>query len=763
MIGRSLGVALILTTAWLTYNRPFASFYVGAVLALCAAAQLRWTDAWLILLPALLPVIDLTLWSGRLFINEFDMLVLAISGIHLLQAPAGLEFPRFKGTGGLLLTLLIIAFAISMLIGAMPLPSPDANQLGSYLTNYNAFRVVKSLVWGLLLLAPLQRQIVRDPERAASRFIIGTAIGLALVGLVVLWERGVLLALAQSWGHLYAGRYAILGAVLDFTSEYRATALFSELHTGGEAIDTYLALAPPIVAAGILALRPATARLFCLVALLLGTYAVVATFSRGLYLGFGVGTLCVCLLAVFFKRHRQDRQYATIRITVGSFLAVTSLAFSYSHGGFDALCFGMALLVLGFVAAHLLGEQSLWLTVALLGAMLAAGVAALSYAFLASQYNSIDPTSAWQLAAILSVLLSAAAALAGMRTVTKEDRTSGAMMLLLFMTVMAIAIPATGGTRMLERFSEASTDARTRWKHWAEVYRLMGPDWQDYVFGMGLGRFPQLYFRRGLESEGSATYRFGADGARTWLELGIADFNMTQKIPLKPETKYRLSLMTRAVSADARLDIKLCPKLILFSDRYTPDCQEFVIPSTPKGEWVKHDIDFDSASLGKDLPLSWPITLMLGNASQSSLVDITDVVLTDGQTNIVSNGDFANGDHWIMISDFEHLPWHIKNLYLEVFFETGAIGLCVFAAALVTALVNAMRAVRRQDPIGLGISGSLVAFTLVGLTGSLLDNPRPATLFFILLLWALQPRLRASLGRQRAPSRHLSRTLPPVS
>ena len=26
------------------------------------------------------------------------------------------------------------------------------------------------------------------------------------------------------------------------------------------------------------------------------------------------------------------------------------------------------------------------------------------------------------------------------------------------------------------------------------------------------------------------------------------------------------------------------------------------------------------------------------------------------------------GDHWLMISDFDHLAWHIKNLYLELTF-----------------------------------------------------------------------------------------------
>jgi hypothetical protein len=41
-------------------------------------------------------------------------------------------------------------------------------------------------------------------------------------------------------------------------------------------------------------------------------------------------------------------------------------------------------------------------------------------------------------------------------------------------------------------------------------------------------------------------------------------------------------------------------------------------------------------------------------------------------------------------------------------------------------------------PIGIAIAGAFVAFGLVGAIGSLLDNPRPAFLFFFLLFWALE-------------------------
>src|SRR5262249_35249294 len=158
-------------------------------------------------------------------------------------------------------------------------------------------RVAKAVVWAVLLLAPLQICLRENSARSATFFILGTSLGLALVGIIVLWERGIFLAIAQAHG-LYAGRWAILSALLDFTSAYRSTALFTELHTGGEAMDTYLALALPIAAAGVLGTRWIAWRALCFVGLGLGTYAAAAGYSRSLYAACGVGLAVAFVLSI---------------------------------------------------------------------------------------------------------------------------------------------------------------------------------------------------------------------------------------------------------------------------------------------------------------------------------------------------------------------------------------------------------------------------------------------------------------------------------
>jgi len=733
--------AAILTaaTGYLVYDLPFARPWVAAALIACFVWQLRAPDAWLLYLPALLPVFDLTLWSGRLYITEFDLLILTTAAAHFWRAPPGHQFPNLRNRGGIIIGLLILSYTISLVIGALPLPSPDANELGSYYSHYNALRVAKAFVWALLLLAPLQWRLSRDAVKTGSLFVIGTSIGLILVGVVVLWERSVLLEIARSH-NLYADRYAILGALLDFTNLYRATALFSELHTGGEAIDTYFSLASPIAAAGVLMLRRPVLRLVCLAGLSLGTYAVAATFSRGLYLAFGSAIITVLVVSIIAAgRSVLPGRFAAIRTIAAIILAIGVYVIAFDHGGFTGLLYAVMFGGAALAVAHFIGRRSPGWTVVALAVLASCGTYAIWHAFAFSRYNTDDAETLRLWAGACGAALVVAAALLGGRIIPRESRAFAAIAFVCLGFVSGIGIPATVGYLMRERFSTAAEDSQTRREHWEEALQLMGPDRKDYLLGLGLGSFPRVYFLRGEGPEPKASYFYRRDATRAWLTLGPGDFNLTQKIPIKPATGYALSLLIRATVPGSGLVVKICPKLILFSDRYTPDCKEFDLRLGETGKWIPFHYAFDSGKLGQDSVFYWPTTLMLSYGGDST-IDITDITLSSGEGNVVANGDFASGgDRWILISDFAHLAWHVKDLYVAVFFDSGAVGLAIFVVALLAAFWNAARTVRQRGAIGVGLVGALVGFVVIGFVGSLLDNPRPASLFFLVLFWALQP------------------------
>jgi hypothetical protein len=165
---RTFAVLLFALIAYFVYELPFARPYVAAALVACCIAQWRYPDAWLVYVPALLPIFDLTLWSGRLYINEFDLLIVATAAVHFGQVPSGHRSPSLKNNGGIFIVLLILSYLASLWIGAWPLGMPDANQLGSYLSHYNALRVTKSIAWALLLLGSLQWRLSVDAVKAAN-------------------------------------------------------------------------------------------------------------------------------------------------------------------------------------------------------------------------------------------------------------------------------------------------------------------------------------------------------------------------------------------------------------------------------------------------------------------------------------------------------------------------------------------------------------------------------------------------------------------
>jgi hypothetical protein len=120
-------------------------------------------------------------------------------------------------------------------------------------------------------------------------------------------------------------------------------------------------------------------------------------------------------------------------------------------------------------------------------------------------------------------------------------------------------------------------------------------------------------------------------------------------------------------------------------------------------------------------------------------VDIDNVSLIgpDGR-NLLTNGDFAQRmAGWFTTSDRFHLPWHIKNLGLNVLFDQGVVGLLLFVVLTGGALYRLVAGAARGHPVAPFLAASLAGFLLVGLFDSLLDVPRLAFLYYLLLMVSL--------------------------
>lgn len=291
------GITALLATIIGVASFPLWQWGIVLGLLVYMAAIWIWPLAWLVVVPAALPLLDLAPWTGRFFFDEFDLLILATAGSLWLRGrnwPSARLTPMWPffalcGTGLL----------ISLLLGLGSPPPLDANAFSSYWSPYNSLRVAKGFAWGGLLFM-LLRLSRPDPARLASHLALGMGIGLLGVGLVGLWER---------W--LFAG-------FADDTHPYRIVSTFSSMHTGGGHIEAYLAAALPFLWFGMASWKT---RLLAIPVMALTVYVTIFTVARGGVLALGVVLLTLGAASLRQAWRSGRRRQAVLPIVVLTLLA----------------------------------------------------------------------------------------------------------------------------------------------------------------------------------------------------------------------------------------------------------------------------------------------------------------------------------------------------------------------------------------------------------------------------------------------------------
>lgn len=248
-----------------------------------AAALVAWRPVLaLALIPAALPVLDLAPWTGRFFVDEFDLLLLACVAVVAARVPRPAVATRGSRLLALAFGLLALSYAVSTLRALWPPALPAGGDWWSFTSPVNALRIAKGGVEAWLL-AGLWRRLERDGATRASLFGAGMVAGLALT---VVW--------------IVAERSAFAG-LLDFAADYRVTGPFSAMHRGGAYVECYLAVALAFVLAATLGARTAAARAGGVLLLAGGAYALAVTFSRN---GWVAGALALAVTAALLLSRR---------------------------------------------------------------------------------------------------------------------------------------------------------------------------------------------------------------------------------------------------------------------------------------------------------------------------------------------------------------------------------------------------------------------------------------------------------------------------
>jgi hypothetical protein len=285
-------------------------FFFVAAGSLCAMSHL-----WCWALPVVLVVGDLYPWTGNLLVNERDLFLTGMLTVLLWRTKNGgsLMWPHMWQS--ILWLPWAASISVSLLRGWHDLePLAFGDDLGLYGSQWNAVRVAKGFVWGLLFAPLWVAEMARDPNRFQT-FAKGMQASALVVAVVVVYER------------------ALSVGAFDFQQLYRATGPFFSMHTGGQHIDAFWAMALPF-----LFLPPPGSRswfqtLLRFMLLMVAYYAIVATMSRGIIVWAGLVTIALVLQLLFTKRNkltlRQAAGFAVLTLVllgVGAFAVIRSEA-----------------------------------------------------------------------------------------------------------------------------------------------------------------------------------------------------------------------------------------------------------------------------------------------------------------------------------------------------------------------------------------------------------------------------------------------------
>ncbi|MBN8450684.1 MAG: hypothetical protein J0M13_17110 [Candidatus Accumulibacter sp.] len=771
---------------------------ICTALAMLAAGQ---PLVGLALLPAALPVIGLMPWTGWLTVEELDLAVLAVAAGGYarlaLRPPPAATAAGATAMKGLLLFSFAVALIVSMARGFADAGGLNWGWWQGYHEPMNSVRVAKSFFLAILLVPLWRTQLRATPDRAERWLGTGLAGGLLMVAIPALWER---------WAHT---------GLANFSSDYRTTALFWEMHVGGAAFDGFLALTMPFAVRELLRQVEPWRWALAAAAVVLGAYACLTTFSRGVYLAVPVGLVAMAGLQALSSRRIGTRAGAPVTGQAGGVAAVVICAAfiagaitifpTSGYRGMLAL-FGAVVLLLPMAvwlqrtpargwAVGVAGGLSLSLLLALVAYALPKGPylvyalawAATAAALLSQRWPSPALLVPWWGALILTawlallasmllvathwggepalspmavvvLLLLAFAVVSGRGTKPRwpqslrwQGGVAGAMVVLTIMVGVML-----GGAYMGDRFTTGGRDLDDRLQHWAQGLSLLN-DQMAWAFGKGTGRYPANHFLSGKPEDQVGDYRLREEGGARHLVLTAGKHLIDWAQLLRVSQRVGPFTGPVTMKVDARSDVavtlhfEICRKHLLYDDG---DCAIASVPvKAQAGLWQSLVVQLPGKGLsGGDFFAPHFLTFSVAVKESGRSVELDNLRAIDASgRELLVNGDFEGGmARWFFSSDRHHMPWHMKNMLLHVLFEQGWVGLVLFCGLVLSALWRVSWGNARDHTLSPAIGAAVLGFLVVGLFDSLLDAPRVAFLFYLLLMIALTLPAQTALPRGRA-------------
>jgi hypothetical protein len=393
------------------------------------------------------------------------------------------------------------------------------------------------------------------------------------------------------------------------------------------------------------------------------------------------------------------------------------------RGGAYLECF------LAVASAFVLGALLRWRGLALRG-LLVCLLAGASYA------TMVTFSRAGYVAFAAALLLTAATSvLPGQRADSRIRRTALAFAALV--VAAAVALPVLSGSFARERMAGSGRDLASRQAHWEDALAIRDDGGLAHLLGEGLGRFPSTHFWRSKEDTRAANYGIVREGDLTFLRLAPgATLYVEQLLNDFPAGAAIVELKLRSQSANPEISFSLCRKWLLTSLSCAGATSRGPAES---GAWrqVRATI-YTSRLADPGLLPSAPLTFSLFTPNGKSAIDVASLRVLDATgKELLANGNFTQGlDRWFFTTDVSP-PWTIDSLPVNVLFDTGWLGVLVWAALIVGTLAVGARALWRGEAAIPEAWAAFVAFLACATLNTLVDAPRFLWMFLVLAWLAM--------------------------
>lgn len=775
------------------WTHPLGGLIGSLLVASCLLAVSWHRDAWLVVIPGLVPVADLAGWTGAIHLTESDAVVccaLAVGAwweVWRPTPPLRKREWRFGVLQSGLIACLLLSFLLSTAWSPVTSVWRDPSLLAGYSTSLNGARLAKGFILALALL-PLIVVAMQARQQSATGFLVaGLLLGLSLVSLGAVWER------------------VVFPGLTDFASDYRTTSMFWEMNVGGATLDGWLVLTVPFLL-WVTLREQRVSRLVPLMALMAVVgYVVFTTFSRGLYMGVALGAIVTTVLTEAAGRRgaltglvlRERAVWGTCVLMLG-WLSVGVFQ-SGGYRGFGALL-GVCAAVFAVAPLVAISTNRQLVLAGALGVLAGGGslvamwavpkgvyvVYACAGASLFGLLLSKPPRRWIPLAQILALacmvwitisavlvttfwsegpgfipaLAAACGALVPLAVIRRNPAIcwrpspEAWVRLVLALGCLAALVVTFNTYYASKRFETVVEDFAGRLQHWSLAAALPQGD-RAFWLGIGTGQFAEQFFwqipggmfpgshRIMSDDTGNRYLRLG--GPRHVLGFGEL-YRVSQRVTPGLEAPFMLSLSVRAPEGEVLLHTEICRKHLL----YTAECagKEIRVPAGDTWRPVQFAIQKEGlGSAGEWLPRLTVFSVASG--SQGRRIEVDDLSLIDARGRaLLDNGDFSAGsDFWFFSSDRHHLPWHAKNLWIHYFVEQGVLGLFAFTLLSMGAFYRVTFGGGARHILAPPLAGALAGFFVVGAFDSLVDAPRLALLVFLLSFLALGVRTVQGSGK----------------